>query len=115
DHLVQVFLNLTINAIDAMGGKGGTLRIRTALAQLEQPDSGPRPAVRVEFFDTGGGIAPESLPRVFEPFFTTKASGTGLGLSICYGIVEAHDGQIAVSSEPGVGTTFTILLPLGKA
>ena len=115
DHLAQVFLNLTINAIDAMSGRGGTLRIRTALTQIEQPDVAPRPAVRVEFFDTGGGIAPENLPRVFEPFFTTKVSGTGLGLSICYGIVEAHNGQIAVSSELGVGTTFTILLPLGEA
>jgi len=114
DHLAQVFLNLTINAIDSMSARGGTLRIRTALDQIQQPDSHSWPAVRIEFSDTGEGIAPENLPRVFEPFFTTKSSGTGLGLSISYHLIEAHDGQITVSSEPGAGTTFVILLPVSE-
>jgi len=105
DHLKQVFLNLTLNAIDAMPA-GGTLRVRTTLDQKQDPD-----AVRIEFSDTGEGMAPEALSRLFEPFFTTKEHGSGLGLSISYGIIEAHNGQIVVASEEGEGTTFTILLP----
>jgi two-component system NtrC family sensor kinase len=64
--------------------------------------------------DTGDGIAPEHLPRIFDPFFTTKpvGEGTGLGLSVTYGIVERHQGGIAVVSRPGDGTTFTVTLPV---
>ncbi len=92
--------------------EGGTLHIRTVADQMQDRNS-PRllPAVRVEFRDTGVGISPEALPHLFEPFFTTKDRGTGLGLSISYGIIEAHGGEMTVSSQPGVGTTFTILLP----
>lgn len=115
DHLKQVFLNLVLNAIDAMP-QGGVLHIRTAPAQIqgsvEQP---PRPAIRLEFSDTGEGMSPETLDHLFEPFFTTKRRGSGLGLSISHGIIEAHQGQISVASQLGLGTTFTILLPVEQA
>ncbi len=106
DHLKQVFLNLVLNAIDAMPG-GGRLRIRTA------PDQSPtnEAVARLEFSDTGEGMSPEILAHLFEPFFTTKEGGSGLGLSISYAIIETHRGQISVQSRVGVGTTFTILLP----
>lgn len=115
DHLKQVFLNLVLNAVDAMP-QGGALVIRTSLGGLRRPGAPePVPAVRVEFADTGGGIPPEIVARVFEPFFTTRAQGTGLGLSVSYGIVQAHGGQLAASSQLGVGTTFSVLLPVGPA
>ncbi len=115
DHLKQVFLNLILNAVDAMPG-GGNLRIRTSLHQI-QPAGGepPQPAVRVEISDTGLGMPPEIQARLFEPFFTTKEQGAGLGLSVTYGIIEAHNGQISVTSEVGSGTTFSILLPAAPA
>jgi signal transduction histidine kinase len=105
-ELEQVFLNLLLNAADAIGA-GGTIRITTSL-------EGDR--VRVDVADDGAGIAPENLPRVFDPFFTTKpvGEGTGLGLSICYEIVERHGGEIEVSSELGHGTVFSIRLPLAS-
>jgi GAF domain-containing protein/CheY-like chemotaxis protein len=113
DHLKQVFLNLVINAIDAMPA-GGMLHISTGLAQIQVgSDEQPRPAVRVEFTDTGEGMSPETQSRIFEPFFTTKERGTGLGLSISYGIIQACNGEITVTSQVGEGTTFTILLPVG--
>ena len=107
DHLRQVFLNLALNANDAMPA-GGTLRICTAVDQT--PFSKDQP-VRVEFSDTGQGMTQEVLSHLFEPFFTTKQHGTELGLSISYGIVRSHGGHIAVESHVGLGTTFTILLP----
>lgn len=100
-HLKQVFLNLVLNAIDAMPN-GGTLTIRTMLNPT---------TVGVEFSDTGVGMSAETQARLFEPFFTTKPHGSGLGLSISYGIIKAHRGQILVTSELGHGTTVTILLP----
>ncbi|MCX7682522.1 MAG: GAF domain-containing protein [Anaerolineae bacterium] len=106
DHLKQVFLNLVLNAIDAMP-QGGVLRITTATDRIQS-----FPAVRVEFSDTGAGMPPEVLAHLFEPFFTTKEQGTGLGLSISYDIIQAHNGRITVHSQPGEGTTYTILLPL---
>lgn len=114
DHLKQVFLNLVLNAIDAMRARGGMLRIHTRRDQVESIAAGAQPAVCVEFSDTGEGIPPEALPHIFEPFFTTKQNGTGLGLAICYRIIESHQGQIAVSSRPGAGTTFTIRLPVSQ-
>jgi two-component system NtrC family sensor kinase len=112
DHLKQVFLNLVLNAIDAMPA-GGTLRISTAPDQM-QASRGQRAlsAVRIKFSDTGRGMPPETLSRIFEPFFTTKEDGSGLGLSISYGIIESHNGHIAATSQEGVGTTFSILLPV---
>jgi signal transduction histidine kinase len=109
DQLKQILLNLVLNAIDAMPGGG---RLRVAI----QPDIVPvnnqlRPAVRIDFADTGHGISPGDLTRIFEPFFTTKDSGSGLGLSISYELVKALGGDLSVVSEAGVGATFTIRLP----
>ncbi|MBM3744292.1 MAG: PAS domain S-box protein [Acidobacteria bacterium] len=101
--LQQVFLNLFMNARDAMES-GGTLRIRS------HGDGG---AACVEVLDSGPGIPPEHLPRIFDPFFTTKAGrkGTGLGLSVTYGIVREHGGRIEASSRPGEGTRFWLEFP----
>ncbi len=102
----QVFLNLVVNAAEAMP-EGGTLTVKTWLADDGQ-------TARVSFTDTGRGIPEENLGRLFTPFFTTKqlGKGTGLGLPIAYGIVKMHRGQIEVQSKVGLGTTFTISLPL---
>jgi signal transduction histidine kinase len=102
----QVFLNLITNALDSMP-QGGTLRVTVA-----QIDS----TIRIEFADTGAGIAEANLSRIFEPFFTTKPAvkGTGLGLSVSLGIVQAHGGTIDVQSEPGKGSRFTVVLPIAK-
>lgn len=101
-QMKQVFFNLIRNGLQAMTS-GGILRIRTEAA-------GDRIALTVR--DTGGGIPPELLQRMFEPYFTTKAEGTGLGLMIVQRVVREHGGLIEVSSEPGRGTTFRILLPV---
>ncbi|HSF20723.1 MAG TPA: ATP-binding protein [Burkholderiales bacterium] len=102
----QVFLNLITNAAQAMGPRQGEIRITT-----RREDAGH---VAVEVADTGKGIPPEVLPKIFDPFFTTKevGKGTGLGLSIVYKIVEQHGGKISVDSSVGVGTRFTVVLPL---
>ncbi len=101
-QLRQAFLNIAINACDAMGASG-TLRVTTRTTE---------DAVEIAFSDTGPGIAPERLPHIFDPFFTTKEKGTGLGLSVVYGIVDRHGGAVDVKSELGRGTTFTIRLPI---
>jgi two-component system NtrC family sensor kinase len=104
-QLQQVFMNLLANAHQALvaTGKGGVVTIATRRRGKE---------VEVKIADNGPGIAAENLGRIFEPFFTTKAAeGTGLGLALCKGIVEKHHGSIGVSSQPGVGTVFTLDLP----
>ena len=103
----QVFLNIITNAAHAMGERG-TLILRT-----EKHDE---KTVRVEIQDDGGGIPASALPKIFDPFFTTKpiGEGTGMGLSISYKIIEAHGGKILVDTEPGIGTTFSILLPISQ-
>jgi signal transduction histidine kinase len=103
-NLEQVFLNLFVNAIQAMPN-GGKLGISAA----REDD-----AVRVAVTDTGPGIPEEHLEKIFEPFYTTKEAGegTGLGLSVSYSIVEKHGGRLEVASEPGQGTTFSVVLPL---
>jgi two-component system NtrC family sensor kinase len=103
DRIRQVFLNLVLNALDAMP-EGGQLRVSTA--QTEQPDG-----VAVAFADTGVGIAPERLGNLFDPFYTTKSQGLGLGLYITHNVVEEHGGHIDVSSHVGQGTIFTVWLP----
>jgi two-component system NtrC family sensor kinase len=107
EQLIQVFLALMLNSIDALEGKG-TLTVRTQL----DPERGDE--VLVVISDTGAGIADDDLPKIFEPFFTTKqpGRGTGLGLSICYGIVQEHGGRITVASQPGYGTEFAVRLPV---
>jgi PAS domain S-box-containing protein len=110
DQLRQVILNLVLNAIDAMPD-GGRLRV-VVLPDTLSMDDQRRPAVRIDFTDTGPGISPDNLTRVFEPFFTTKDTGSGLGLSISYELVKALGGDLSVASEMGAGATFTIRLPL---
>jgi signal transduction histidine kinase len=108
ERLQQLFLNLFLNAADAMPN-GGELRV-----ELGERDGG----VRVQVADTGVGINRSDLERIFEPFYTTKEAGhgNGLGLMVCKGIVADHGGRIDVASEPGAGTEFTILLrPSGAA
>lgn len=107
-QLQQVFMNMIVNAADAMEG-GGTLTISTR----HVTDDG-REHAEIEFSDTGCGISREDLPKIFEPFFTTKpvGKGTGLGLAVSYGIIQDHDGTISVRSEVGKGTSFLIRLPL---
>ena len=102
--LQQVFLNLFLNARDAMGS-GGTLEVRTWAEGL---------GARIEVSDTGHGISPENLHRIYDPFFTTKAArkGTGLGLSVTYGIIQEHGGSIEVSNRRGGGACFRVELPL---
>ncbi|MFH1569268.1 MAG: ATP-binding protein [Gemmatimonadota bacterium] len=103
-ELEQVFINLILNAQNAMPN-GGRLSI-----SCHRDDA----TVEIRFSDTGVGIAPEHLDRIFEPFFTTRAEqgGTGLGLAVSYRIVEMHGGTITVESEPGIGATFIVRLPL---
>ncbi|MBI4013190.1 MAG: HAMP domain-containing protein [Candidatus Rokubacteria bacterium] len=109
-QLEQVFLNLLMNALEAMP-TGGTLTIGTGWRQR-----GTDLCVEARVSDTGGGILPGNLSRIFDPFFTTKevGRGTGLGLSVSYGIVRAHGGVIDVQSEVGQGSTFSVILPVRK-
>jgi signal transduction histidine kinase/HAMP domain-containing protein len=111
DHLKQVFLNLVLNAIDAMP-TGGVLRVATRADSLLAHGETLLSCVQVTFADTGIGMSPEVLSHLFEPFFTTKEHGSGLGLSISYSILQALNGQISVSSVEGQGSTFTIQLPV---
>jgi two-component system NtrC family sensor kinase len=104
NQLNQVFMNLLVNAAQAIPGRG-TLTIKTSHLGNE---------VQVKITDTGVGIPRENMRKIFDPGFTTKGVGvgTGLGLSICYKIINDHRGRIAVESEVGRGTTFTITLPV---
>jgi two-component system NtrC family sensor kinase len=105
----QVFMNLVLNAADAMNG-GGRLTLTTRFDAAEG-------MVETEFADTGCGVPEENLDRLFEPFFSTKpvGKGAGLGLSICFGIVKEHHGTISVESEAGRGATFVVQLPVRPA
>jgi len=109
-----VFTNLVLNAAEAMrempdGGAGARIRL-----VLDEDSSGGFAQIQVR--DTGPGIPAEILNRIFEPFFTTKgkSKGTGLGLSVSLGIVRKHNGNLGVESQPGLGTCFTVTLPLHR-
>jgi len=108
ERLIQAFMALLLNAMDAMNSRG-VLTVRSRF----NPDR--RDELLLEFIDTGVGIRQEELPKIFEPFFTTKPQGrgTGLGLSVCYGIIADHRGRIEVESTVGEGSTFKVYLPLG--
>ncbi|MGH2523677.1 MAG: two-component system sensor histidine kinase NtrB, partial [Anaerolineales bacterium] len=105
DHLQSVWLNLLLNARDALAGAPGEIRVTTRWMTSE---------IHVTVADTGVGIPPERLARIFEPFYTTKETGqgTGLGLSLVHRIVRQHSGYIRVDSRPGQGTAFTVILPV---
>ncbi|MEW6104936.1 MAG: ATP-binding protein [Bacillota bacterium] len=123
-QLKQVFLNLAVNAIQAMPD-GGVLRVRLGV-DWRRRGTGRCPGrsagatgrgggyVWVEFADTGCGIPRENLAKIFTPFFTTRTTGVGLGLAVSHGIVEAHGGTISVESKEGEGSTFTVRLPAAK-
>ena len=106
DQMSQVLINLVMNAIHAMP-EGGILRATLA----PMPERG---MVTLTIADTGHGMPQDVIAKIFDPFFTTKefGKGTGLGLTVVRGIIEEHSGTIQVKSEPGVGTEFTICLPI---
>jgi len=110
NSLQQVFTNIIINSMQSMS-EGGELVVRTS---LEQPVGEFGGAVAIMFKDSGGGIPKENLSKIFEPFFTTKkvGEGTGLGLAVSYGIIRDHGGDIKAESTLGVGSTFTVVLPI---
>jgi PAS domain S-box-containing protein len=105
DQIIQVFINILLNAVDAITREPKEIRVRTSLQKNH---------VMIEFEDTGHGIAPQHLNKIFEPFFTTKniGEGTGLGLWISYGIIKNFHGEIAVESIEGRRTLFTVTLPI---
>jgi PAS domain S-box-containing protein len=105
NQLSQVFVNLILNAIDAMPD-GGTLTVRSFMK------SG---SVVIQFKDTGNGISKEDISKIFDPFYTTKEKGTGLGLAVSYNIIKKMNGTLAVESKVGKGTTFTIMLPMEQS
>jgi two-component system NtrC family sensor kinase len=106
-QLRQAFVNIALNASDAMT-KGGTLTVISRVLADEK-------VIEIVFTDTGPGIRPEHLNKILDPFFTTKEKGTGLGLSVVYGIVERHKGKLDIRSQLGKGTTVSIRLPLAEA
>lgn len=116
DLIKQTFVNLILNAIDAMP-RGGELRITVQphTLKVSNPSQSGCGAARhgalIEISDTGAGIPEEALPKIFDPFFSTKPQGTGLGLSIAHHAVQAHGGSIKVQSKPGQGTRVTLFLP----
>jgi len=105
NQLQQVFMNLMINAQQAMKGSPGSVTVLSM--------EGGNGNIKVEVVDDGPGIPPDILEKIFDPFFSTKPSGegTGLGLSVSYGIIKEHNGTITVNSKPGEGATFTIVIP----
>lgn len=102
----QVFVNLLINAVEAIQ-KNGQITISSYVNTSKR-------SVGVEVADTGSGIRPDDMAKIFEPFFSTKNNGTGLGLAVSYGIVQKHQGDIQVSSQPGQGTRFIMEIPLAQ-
>lgn len=114
-QLEQAFVNLLLNALEAMG-TNGTLTVSTDFVPIEHEPNVPAEFrvthhIRVGIQDTGVGITTENMARLFEPFFTTKQNGTGLGLPICQRIIQEHHGNISVQSEPNKGTSFHVFLP----
>jgi CheY-like chemotaxis protein len=111
----QVLMNLGVNAAHAIGARTGRIDVRLDLVDAApgEGDPAPRPHVRLPMIDTGGGMDEATMERIFDPFFTTKPAGygVGLGLSVVHGIMEAHEGAVAVESTPGRGATFSLYFP----
>jgi signal transduction histidine kinase len=112
EQLRQVLINLIRNAEQAMGGTG---KVRVSVRARERvgaaSPSDPAEWVEINVRDQGPGIAPQVLEKLFLPFFTTKPTGTGLGLAVSQRVVEEMGGRIEVTSHPGAGSTFTVVLP----
>ncbi len=115
DQLKQVFLNITLNASQAMP-KGGRFEVSTGIREDGYNTENPAPEARIVLKDTGEGISEANLPRIFDPFFSTKprSVGTGLGLTTSYQIIQSHHGRIEVQSGLGEGTVFTVSIPLAE-
>jgi signal transduction histidine kinase len=111
EQLKQVLINLVQNGIQALGGRGGVIRVRTRGPEPLPDLRGGADFVELEVTDDGPGIPTEQQPHIFVPFYTTKQKGTGLGLAICQRIVKNHGGSISVTSRVGEGTTFVVRLP----
>lgn len=105
DHLLQVFINILINAVDALEGNDQEIIVKTSMNDT---------AIHIDIIDKGTGIPEDKLNQIFEPFYTTKevGKGTGLGLSVSYGIIQKFKGEIKVTSKVGKGSTFTVILPV---
>ncbi|MDD4179425.1 MAG: ATP-binding protein [Candidatus Margulisbacteria bacterium] len=106
EKLSQAFINIVLNAIQAMAG-GGTLKLKIKNAKVKNDEF-----IIIEVSDTGAGIQPERLPKIFDPFYTTKEKGTGMGLAVTYRIIKEHGGTIEVESAAGKGTIFKLCLPI---
>ena len=122
-QIVQVLTNLLYNAADAVGERGGTVRVRIGTLRADQDflastylneDLAPGEYLSLEVQDDGCGMSEQQLTRVFDPFFSTKADGRGLGLASLPGILRGHSGDVRVESRVGAGTTFQLLLPLSE-
>jgi signal transduction histidine kinase len=109
-RISQALINLVLNGIQAMEGTSGQLTVRARSGKDKR-------SVIIEVADAGSGISKENLSRIFDPFFSTKDvdRGTGLGLYVTYGIIKKHKGNLSVTSEPGVGTTFVVTLPIEQS
>ena len=119
-QLQQLVLNLVLNAAEAIGDEQGRVRVHVRVRDVEEAELVKRYAgfslprrryTEIQVSDTGAGMDEETRQQIFDPFFTTKFMGRGLGLAAALGIVRSHGGGIAVESEPGQGSTFTVLLP----
>ena len=109
-QMQQVFINLMINAMEAMP-EGGTIKVKS---MVTNDDKGNDNRLSVYITDNGIGIPPENLPKVFDPFFTTRPDGTGLGLSITHKILEQHNAFIDIVSKENEGTTFVLSFPINS-
>lgn len=115
----QVIMNLCTNAAHAMREKGGELGVELEIVDVDEshaaqhPEIAPGPYLCITISDQGHGMSRETMERIFDPFYTTKkqGEGTGMGLAVVHGIVNGYGGAVSVSSEPGKGTTFRVLLP----
>ncbi len=112
-QMVQVTLNLVLNALEATSDSQGAVVVRTGMTDIgDKPSGGPGTCLFLEVCDEGCGIAEDVLDRIFDPLFSTKPGGSGLGLATVARIVEDHEGRVEVVSKPGRGSVFRVLLPV---